>query len=539
MRPLKFHYALGLGVNIPIVILVATSIIIASYLLEKVIIDEAINVRLDRNYKWTYFSLIQGHTQTPINAYRIMKQEYVKNFPNISIIRSEKIDELFGKDTNLFTVAGINQDILKKVFEKGEKIIEINKDKEAIFGYYPVKAEIACLICHNNVSKNEILGVIYINISLSKTLETLQVTKSILAITGLTGIIIVSIILYLIYMKIGHSNIAKIKDYLERITNGDLKFKVDDNLLERRDIIGELSQNLKNLQEFLANFTAKILDFSLKLTKQVDKVYHSVDFAQSNIKNLNLGINEIEMKTDEIFRLVNEVSRKMITFNDSLRAFYTSLTENISNSEIKDDLKTSISKIDDINQEMIRLIEKVEESTSREDELVAEFDKIKEIISNFNEILSQINHFVYESLLVSTYLKNLVASIRIEDLEERLFDIFETDLDRYLLRIESHLMDIEKLDPIRWGDPLALSIGKWMQSDEYKKLKDRVKDFDFSEFESNYTKLFNLGKEIITAYDREDYLTVDRSLKNFRALYLLLKASLTELGTIYKEFITS
>lgn len=531
MKPLKFQWALGIGVNIPVIFLIIVNVFIATYLLEKIMINDVINIRLERNYKWTYFSLIQAHTLLPVNVYKTIKQDYSKEFPHIKIFRSEKVEELYGKG-DIFS-HDIN---IEKVYKTENKEIIIDRGKKTIYGYYPIKAESSCLICHYNAEKNSILGIIYIAIPLRELLETINKTRIFMVLFGLIGIIIISLILYLIYMQIGHKNIEKIKESLNKITEGDLLFKIDPKLLNRNDIIGELGQNLKTLQDYLTNFTSKILDFSLKLTRQVDKVYHSVDFAHSNVKNLNINLDNIEMKSDSLFRLVNEISRSLIKFNDSIRNLEKVFHQNKESEIFSLQSKDLLNQIEKINAETLELIEKLEKTISQEDEFFDQISLTKDIILNFNDLLTQINHFVYESLIISTYLKNLVASIKIEGYEEKLFDIFETDLDRYLLRIESHLMDIEKLDPTRWGDPLSISLGKWLETEEYRAFKNYVKDFDFDEFEKNYKELFNLGREIIIAYDREDFLGVDKNLKEFRALYLLLKGDLTEMKNLYLEF---
>lgn len=531
-KPIKFQWALALGINIPIIILLVIMVYFSTKLFEKMMLEDVTKVRLERNYKFTLFSLIQGHASMPLNAYKIIKAEYYKEFPYITIYRSKAIDELFGSERSI----QIKNNNIEEVFKTGKEKIIINQEKKVVWGYFPIKSNISCTVCHYNTSEDAILGVILIEIPLKGLFEVINKTRIHLIIFGFFSVIIIVVVLYVIYNKIGHKNIEKISISLNKITEGDLLFHIDSKLLNRDDIIGELAKNLKTLQDYLTNFTAKLLDFSLKLTKQVDKVYHAVDFAHSNIKNLNINLDKLEMKSDGLFRLVNEISRSLIKFNETMRNFEKSFSQNLESENINQQLKDHFNRIETINAEIVKLIEKLEQTIKQEDEFFEQINIIKDIITNFNELLSQINQFVYESLIISTYLKNLVASIKIEGYEERLFDIFETDLDRYLLRIESHLMDIEKLDPTRWGDPHSISLGKWLESEEYKAFKNYVKDFEFDEFEKNYKELFKLGRDIIIAYDREDYLRVDKNLKEFRALYLLLKSNLTEMKSLYLEF---
>lgn len=533
-KPLKFQWALGLGINIPIIILIGIMIYFSTLLFEKMMIEDVTKIRLDRNYKFTLFSLIKGHASMPLNVYKIVKSEYSKEFPHIAIYRSKAIAELFGSEER----AQINNSNVDEVFKTGREKVVIDKEKKIVYGYFPIQSNISCAVCHYNVSENAILGVISIEIPLKGLYEVINKTRLYLLIFGIFSIILIGVVLYFIYNEIGHKNIEKINIALNKITEGDLLFKIDPKLLNRDDIIGELSNNLKTLQDYLTSFTAKLLDFSLKLTKQVDKVYHAVEFANSNIKNVNLNLDKLEIKSDELFRLINELSRTLIKFNETIRNFEKSCFQNLKVENLNLQLKENLNRIQNINIETVQLIEKLEQAIRQEEEFFDQINVIKDIIMNFNELLSQINQFVYESLIISTYLKNLVASIKIEGYEEKLFDIFETDLDRYLLRIESHLRDIEKLDPTRWGDPLSISLGKWLETEEYRAFKNYAKDFEFDEFEKNYKELFRLGKDIIISYDREDYLSVDKNLKTFRALYLLLKSNLTEMKNLYLEFKT-
>lgn len=526
-KNLEFHWKLGVAINIPIIIFFIIAPLISGYLFEKEVIKEAIEVRLRKNYDFVYTSLIKGHENMPIHIYKIYKQEFLNKFPGIKIYPNEDVITLFNlerpeiKDKNIQTV-----------LNNGQNIVFYDVDKKTLHGYFPVKAEIGCLVCHSNVSPESILGAITISIPLTATLNSIAFIKILLFGMGIIGIILISLILYFVYMRVGHDPIDKISKYLNLLTEGDLSFKIDQYILNQPDIIGNLARNLQNLKNYLNTFNSRILDFSLKLTTQVDQVFKTVDSANKDIKALHLNLNEIELYIENIYRLVNELSRKTIQINTLLRVLM-----NFSSQKDKIDWERLNDTIINLNNEIIELIEKIENVLKEENKVLNLFEEIGNLFNKLNKTLDQINSHVYENLIISTYMKNLASTLRLEDMERKIFDIFETDLDRYLLRIESHVKGIESLDPLRWSDPKALSLGKWMDSEEFNNLKNQVKDFDFNKFESLYNKIFEVAKDVITAYNREDYLTVDKKLEEFRKIFFEFKSYLQELKGIYLEML--
>lgn len=529
-KNLKFHWKLGLAINIPIFLIFLIAPFLSSYLFEKSILEEAINVRLKKNFDFAYLSLMKGHENMPINVYKIFKQELLEKFPGIKVYPAESLSSFYG-----LKPVEIKDNKLKNAFNSNKEIIEFDTKKESIKGYFPIKAESSCLVCHSNVSQGDILGVISISIPLSTTFKSIFTTKLILFAMGLLGIFIVSFTLFIVYMKVGHAPIMKIASYLTLLSEGDLSFKIDKDLLEQKDIIGDLAKNLKKLKDYLNNFNSKILDFSLKLTKQVDNVFKTVDSANKNIKAVNLNINEIELYIESLYRVVNEISRKTIQINTLLRVL-ANLGEK-SNETNKIDWKNINETINNLNTETIELIEKIEKVVKDEEKIANSFEEISNLFHNLNKILDQINSYVYENLIISTYMKNLASTVKLEEMEQIVFDLFETDLERYILRIESHIKGIESLEPTRWGDPKALSLGKWLETEEYLEFKNQIEDFDFANFENVYKELFALAKEIIQAYNREDYMTVDKNLENLRKTYVKFKDSLEELKHLYLEFL--
>ncbi len=526
-KNLKFHWKIGLAINIPVIIFFIIAPIINGYIFEKGVIKEAIEVRLRKNYDFAYTSLIKGHENMPVHVYKIYKQEFLNKFPGIKIYPNEYITTLFNLEQ-----PEIKDNNIKKVLNNGQKVVFYDANKKILQGYFPIKAETGCLVCHSNVSPDSILGAISISIPLAATLNSIAFTKILLFGMGILGIVLISAILYFVYMKVGHEPIDRISKYLNLLAEGDLSFKIDQNLLNQPDIIGDLARNLQNLKDYLNTFNSRILDFSLKLTNQVDKVFKTVDSANKDIKASYLNINEIELHVENIYRLVNEISRKTIQINTLLRVLM-----NLSSQKEKIDWEKLNETINNLNNETIELIEKIENLLKEETKVSNLFEEISNLFNKLNKTLEQINSHVYENLIISTYMKNLASTVRLENMEKIIFDIFETDLDRYLLRIESHIKGIESLDPVRWCDPKALSLGKWMDSEEYNNFKNQVKDFDFNEFELLYDKIFELAKEIITAYNREDYLTVDKKMEEFRKTFFELKGYFQELKGIYLEMV--
>ncbi|MGC9109626.1 MAG: hypothetical protein ACP5HI_05210 [Caldimicrobium sp.] len=532
IKKLKFEWKLGIAINIPIAILLIVIIYISSYIFNKTIIKEAIDVRLNKNYNFVDIALIKGHTNLSVNAYRMYKEEFLRKFPGIKIYPSEYVSTLFNVES-----PEIKDTHIKSVLTNGQKIIFYDKSKKILHGYFPIKAESGCLVCHSNVGPDSILGAISISIPLSSTMENIAFIKLLSFTIAVFGIIIILFVLYFVYMKIGHTPIKRISEYLNLLAEGDLNFKIEQDLLEQPDVIGDLARNLNKLKEYLNNFNSKILDFSLKLTNQVDKVFKTVDAANTDIKATNLNISEIELYIEKVYNLINEISRKTIQINTLLRVLMNLSSKEEQREKI--DWNNLNQTINNLNNETIELIDKIENVLKEEEKILNLFEEVSNLFNKLNKTLEQINNYIYENLIISTYMKNLASTVRLENMERIIFNIFETDIDRFLLRIESHIKGIESLDPVRWSDPKALSFGKWLDSEEYRNLKANVKDFEFEKLESLYFKLFDLAKDIITASNREDYLTVEKTVEEIRKIYFELKGYLEELKGIYLQLLQS
>lgn len=530
MKPIKLQWAFVISISLTILMITIATIFTASNIIEKNFIKEAINVRLERNFKWTYQSLILGHTYIPINIYKSIKDDYFKEFPNISLIRSRKIDELFSLEDQS------NEKIINEVDLPKDKQIFIDKKNKILIGIFPIKADIHCISCHVNAQKDEIIGAVKINLSLSEIYNTIDQSRKTLIILGIIALIFSVVTVYLVYYYLAEKKVRKLSFTISKITEGDLAFDIDKRLLEREDIIGQISRDLKSIQDYLINFISKILDFSIKLTKQIDKVYHSVELIDSNAKNLNLSYQELEFDIENIYRRLSEFNRTTNKFLELTRTFERKLSAEFNENQISEEKIRNITELlDDIKNKTLTILENMEGFFKDEDKIYKKLETVKDLLISLKNLQENIYKFIHETLIISTYLKNIVSTFRIPQMEEIIFDIFESDLDRYILRIESHLKEIEKLDPERWGDPQALSLGKWILSDEYNQLKERIKDFNFTEFENIYNKLIELGKETIKSYNLKDYKQVEKLINELRTNYLFLKGLLEELKILYLE----
>ena len=151
--------------------------------------------------------------------------------------------------------------------------------------------------------------------------------------------------------------------------------------------------------------------------------------------------------------------------------------------------------------------------------------------------MDKMSEYAYETLLISSYMKTIASTVKTEKMEDLLFDLFEKDVDRYLLRLQAHVKGIDRLDPERWGDYKAFPIGKWYYSEEGEKFRSAIKDFDFEEFENTYKMLHKIGKELINAYDAEDMVKVEKLMQQLRTISRRFKLLLEDMKDKYAEYL--
>jgi methyl-accepting chemotaxis protein len=541
-RTLELHQKIVPIIVICFIILIVLTIVVTSFMAYYVGINHAKNIILKNQFNLIndtiikHGALIEKMEGNPIGNYKIIREEFLKKQKDIRIIRTPKIDELFGKESPEYYAMDKEE---AKVLSEGVEKIFVDLEKEKLKGIYPVKAQAECLRCHYNVSENEVIGAVSITLPIDYIIKELKLIIPLYIFLGLGGIITASILVYFTYMYIAHKPLEKITDMLNKMAEGDLTLSVEEKIKDREDLVGRIAKSMDKVLEHMRNFSSKTLDYSTKLVEQVDEIFKLVDSVNEKIKFQNLKVAQTSIVVDDFGLTIGEISRLTSNINNIAKEIKSKVEkgQEITNDpQLKEILTETFNLGDRINNLALDIATNIEKGVKTSETINKAFEEINQVSSEISQLMDKISESTYETLLISSYMKTIATTVKTRKMEEILFDLFEKDVDRYILRLQAHIKGIDRLDPERWGDYQAFPIGKWYYSEEGEKFKQLVKDFDFREFEETYKTLHNIGKELIIAYNMEDSLKVENLFQQLKTVSRRLKLYLEELRDKYVEY---
>lgn len=541
-KTLELHQKIVPIIVICFIILIVLTIVVTSFMAYYVGINHAKNIILKNQFNLIndtlikHGALIEKMEGNPIGNYKIIREEFLKKQKDIRIIRTPKIDELFGKESPEYYAMDKEE---AKVLSEGVEKIFVDLEKEKLKGIYPVKAQAECLRCHYNVSENEVIGAVSITLPIDYIIKELKLIIPLYIFLGLGGIITASVLVYFTYMYIAHKPLEKITDILNKMAEGDLTLSVEEKIKDREDLVGKIAKSMDKVLEYMRNFSSKTLDYSTKLVEQVDEIFKLVDSVNEKIKFQNLKVAQTSIVVDDFGLTIGEISRLTSNINNIAKEIKSEVEkgQEITNDpQLKEILAEVFNLGDKINNLALDIATNIEKGVKTSETINKAFEEINQVSSEISQLMDKISENTYETLLISSYMKTIATTVKTRKMEEILFDLFEKDVDRYILRLQAHIKGIDRLDPERWGDYQAFPIGKWYYSEEGEKFKQLVKDFDFREFEETYKTLHNIGKELIIAYNMEDSLKVEKLFQQLKTISRRLKLYLEDLKDKYLEY---
>jgi len=251
------------------------------------------------------------------------------------------------------------------------------QDKRYIDVYKPLVANRSCLACHTNAKVGDVLGVVFVSKSLSKSdkmiKSTLDKFLAVLVFGTLFIIFIVSVFTNNTILKPLYALISKVRDLAEG--EGDLTKKVD---VKSDDELGIIA---KYFNKFIEKTHSIILEIKKSAT---DLEEHSVELAESS-EDMSKSLHESVSKTESIAVSIKELA-------DAVKSVSVA-TENVN---------SLASDVEQINQDLIDEIDKKVERMKMNAQLAKEAieqintvgessKEIGQIVNLINEITDQTN----------------------------------------------------------------------------------------------------------------------------------------------------
>jgi len=290
----------------------------------------------------------------------------------------------------------------------------------------------------------------------------------------------------------------------------------------------------KNISEKATNTIIKANEetMSLKivieeLNKRADEIGYIVqlikDIAdQTNLLALNATIEaaragehgkgfavvaeEIRKLADRTLKATDEIAEKINTIQtDSNKAFKSmeitaheveKAVEALNN--VKNTLNNIVESSQKVKDAISQIAAATEEQSIASEEISKNVEETAKLTSEITNLIENLAKTIYSLVTISSDLRHTATSVKTNKLKEFLFDIFKSDHERLVLRVNAHLMGIDTLDPELVGDYKACGFGKWYYSEKGERFKGIPV---FSEFEEVHKKIHLLCKEIVIAYN--------------------------------------
>lgn len=274
--------------------------------------------------------------------------------------------------------------VVDEVLQKGNEYIDDNIDVLGIryVGYYvPVY----------QTGSNEVVGMLFVGKSYADIHAIVHDTKKFTGVFTFFLLIIIAVCVYAIAYQLV-KNISKGISYVAMMEDGHLGFVMDDKLLTRKDVIGDLCRSIKKLEERLCTIVegvqkqcevlSETTDYSCKQTKdaissvmQIDKTIQGIaDTSNSQAENAAFAGDSVTTMGSMIERTGEEV--------DSL----TDITNTMS--EASNQAKEILNELNENMKRVREAVKVVSEQTSQTHVSVQEVGKMTNIITG---IASQTN----------------------------------------------------------------------------------------------------------------------------------------------------
>jgi methyl-accepting chemotaxis protein len=284
----------------------------------------------------------------------------IAGLDNLVVFKAKSVIELFGVQ---------NRDIIteeiQKVFEtKEQSFSEIDGEpgKHYIKMLKPFIATEDCLACHANAQKDDVLGVIELDISLEASDEQISEATMFMTLTLVTGSIFLIIVMIPLLNKILFTPLEEMKNRAEDIAHGegDLTARIQ---LKREDELGSTATFINTFIEKTQKtiLTAKeTLNALFNADKKMDDLAHEIKLVTERQNSMT---KESGILVQEIFHSLDESEEAAIqTTEDTIETAQVFQTMSESLARIVDSINSSSEMQSELARELLVINESAQEA---------------------------------------------------------------------------------------------------------------------------------------------------------------------------------
>ncbi|GAA0736695.1 methyl-accepting chemotaxis protein [Clostridium oceanicum] len=293
---------------------------------------------------------------------------------DIEVVRNQVSYIKKGEEDSNFKAVG---EAVKTMIDKKEGTLEYNYDgTDKIMSFSTIK------------STGWVVGVVITRHEVLSQLSKL--------IQGIIIAALVVIALSLIFTRFISAKIAKgiengVK-YIERASQGDFSFEINEKHLKSNDEIGKMSKSINEMKKSISDMINSIKDTSNSIENESDGLYTASNEMTNSCENVSLSIQEVAKGTQEqaeelskITQILNEFGAKIEEAEKSVKDIETS---SFDIKETADESNKHMNNLLISVRNVSHAFNQLEEKTRNVETNV---DKINEITNLINSIAEQTN----------------------------------------------------------------------------------------------------------------------------------------------------
>ena len=304
----------------------------------------------------------------------IQESKTIQGINSLSVHKSQSIIDLFSLQES-----ATKDTLHEEVFQTKEtKILDIDNDGEhRLRMIRPLIANDECLMCHANVNKGDVLGIMDMSVSLSETDQSIASSRLQIALAMIFSSIFMVAVFALFFKKELFTVIEKLRVVAHDLASGN------GDLTKRLDIKGE---------DELAGATKHIDAFISKIQGTVRTAKDSARQSVAAGNNLNDLANGIKNSIEEQNRMTKSSNEKIAEIqgklNESEEAAITT-TQDLE--ETAGVLHGMIATLSEVTQSINGASHKQVELSDRLNQLNQEGEQVKSILAVIGDIADQTN----------------------------------------------------------------------------------------------------------------------------------------------------
>jgi len=242
--------------------------------------------------------------------------------------------------------------------------------------------------------------------------------------------------------------------------------------------------------------------------------------------------------TDEIAEKVKTIQTESNKAFENMEITAKEVEKGVASlSKVKDALDNIVESSQKVKDAIAQVAAATEEQSTASEEISKTVEETAKLTAEVTHLIEELTKTIYSLVSVSSDLRHTASLVKTEKLKEALFDLFKSDHERLIIRVNGHLMGLDTLDPELLGNYKVCSIGKWLYEGEGEKFRGVAV---FSEFEEIHKKFHLLCRDIVIAHNSRDKervrtLIAERDELFTKLLSLLEKAKEIYLKELKKE----